>query len=532
MRGKDFLKNSMEQNKILKPGDLIKIIKRRRLGLIVPAFTVFALFVLIAFILKPVYRSTSTVLIEEQEIPPQYVMSTVTSYAEERLQAINQRIMSTSRLLSIINRFNLYADKRDKLTTEEIVDKMRKKDIKFSTITADVIDHQTGRPAEATIAFTVSYEGGNPQTVQQVDNELASLYLEENISIVDRKTENVTKFLGEELQSVQAKMDDLDKQIAAFKEKNPHALPELLQFNLQSLDWNERDYDELTNQLRSLQDRQNYLKTQLAAIAPDAVDQDKERLKELRVDLVNLKARYSDEYPDVIKTKVEIAQLEKKIQSNKTKPAAAGRPDNPSYIALSAELAGVQAQIGSTKGQIGELEKKGQEYRHRLQMSPKVEEGYNELVSERNDTQAKYDDLMKKFMEARVSQGLEKGQMGERFSLIDPARLPEKPVSPNQPLIIIMGFILGIGSGLVMVALQEAADSSVRRSGDLTDAFSIPVLSEIPEIVTSKDKSARRKRLIIIIAAIVLLCAASLAVINFFVMDLSVLWVRVLRHLP
>jgi uncharacterized protein involved in exopolysaccharide biosynthesis len=277
----------------------------------------------------PVYRSSSTILIEDQDISRDYVTSIITSYADQRLQTINQRIMSASRLLEIIKRFNLYSDKRERWTTEEIVDNMRKKDIKFETITADVIDSRTGRPATATIAFTVSYEGKNRLEVQQVANVLASLYLEENIKVVDQQTGGTTKFLEEEMKSVQNDLAELEKKIAAYKEKNPRALPELMQFNLQVMDSNERSYDQIKDHLRTLRERESYLRTELATIMPDAKNQDKERLKELRVELGSLKVRFSDEYPDVIKTKAEIAELEKRLGSAEIQKAVAEKPDNP-----------------------------------------------------------------------------------------------------------------------------------------------------------------------------------------------------------
>ena len=140
--------------------DIMQILRKRRWSLILPMAVVFLTAVAAALLWPPTYRATSTILIEEQEIPREFVTATVTSYAEQRLQNLNQRIMSSTRLLEIVSRFNLYADKREKWTTEEIVEKMRK-DIKFQTISADVIDRRTGRPTAATIAFSVSYEGGN-----------------------------------------------------------------------------------------------------------------------------------------------------------------------------------------------------------------------------------------------------------------------------------------------------------------------------------------------------------------------------------
>jgi hypothetical protein len=150
---------------------------------------------------------------------------------------------------------------------------------------------------------------------------------------------------------------------------------------------------------------------------------------------------------------------------------------------------------------------------------------------ERNNTQAKYDDLMKKFMEARVAQGLEKEQMGERFTLIDPARLPEKPVRPNRPVIFLFGIILGIGSGVGTALLKEATDHSARRSEDLLMVFPFPVLAELPEIVTSEDVLRKRKRLKILAGISVLFLVIFVLIIHFFVMDLDVLWVRAARRL-
>ena len=522
----------MEETKIPGISDIVSIVKRRRWALIVPALSVILLAVLVLLLWKPVYRSTSTILIEEQEISRDYVMTAVTSYAEQRLQQINQRIMSSSRLLEIINRFNLYADKRDKLTSEEIIEDMRKKDIKFDTVMADVIDRRTGQKTTATIAFTVSYEGRNPQVVQQVANVLASLYLEENMKVVDQQTEGTTKFLEEEMRSVQGKLADMERKIATYKERNSRALPELLQFNLQSLDWNEHSRDQLNEQLRSLREKEGYYQTELATIAPDTTNADKDRLKELRLALIGLKAKYSEEYPDVIKTRAEIADLEKKLQARATEPAIQDKPDNPAYVALAAQLASIRAEIKSVKLQLEDLDQKQDDFRHRLEASPKVEEGYKNLMVERNNTQAKYDDLMRKYMESKVAHGLEKEQMGERFTLIDPARLPEKPVRPNRPVILMIGLMLGLMSSVGTAALQEASDRSVRTTEDLTRALPFPVLAEIPEIVTPEDDRRRKTRMKLGFASAFLVLALAALIVHLFVMDVDILWARVMKHMP
>ena len=208
--------------------------------------------------------SHSTILIEDQEIPREFVATTVTSYAEQRLQSINQRVMSSTKLMEIINRFNLYQELKNKADAEEITAKMRK-DIKFETISADVVDPRTGSAKAATIAFSLSYRGEKPAVVQQIASVLASLYLEENLKVREQQTSGTTKFLEEEMKSVQASLAELDAKIAAFKQRNIDALPELSQANLQGSDRLDIEVDRLNEQLRSLKEKESYLQTQLAA---------------------------------------------------------------------------------------------------------------------------------------------------------------------------------------------------------------------------------------------------------------------------
>ncbi|MFZ3057427.1 MAG: GNVR domain-containing protein, partial [Smithella sp.] len=244
-----------------------------------------------------------------------------------------------------------------------------------------------------------------------------------------------------------------------------------------------------------------------------------------------LKSKYSDEYPDVKKTKAEIAELEKKSNYEDVQTNVPKKQDNPAYVALDAQLASTQSEISSVKRQLEDAKKKRTDYSRRLEASPRVEEGYKNLLVERNNTQLKYDDLMKKFMEARVAHGLEKGQMGERFTLIDPARLPEKPVKPNRPVVLLIGLLLGIGAGVGTASLQETTDKSTRTSEDLATNFPFPVLSEIPEIITLQDERRRKRRFKIIAGVVILSLVIVVMIVHFLVMDLDVLWARLSRYL-
>ncbi len=520
-------------------GDYIEIVKRRKWALLVPIFVVFAIAVIAALALPRTYRSSSTILIEEQEIPRDFVISTVTGFADQRLQMINQRIMSTSKLLEIINRFNLYANLRARMTMEEIVETMRK-DIRFETISADILDTRSTTPSKATIAFTVAYDGKNPQVVEQVASTLASLYLEENLKTREERTAGASRFLEEEAKTIQGELSDYDARIANFKAKNVDALPELQQVNYQELDRIEADLQRLRDDLKTLQEKEGYLQTQLASVPTESSDQDRNLLKDLRAKLVQLQSRYSDKYPDVAKTKQDIAELEKRIalappdeksQQKKSLTSVADQANNASYVTLASQLSGVQSDIESVKRQLADTQRRRDEYIRRTEAGPRVEETYKTLMVQRNNAQAKYDELMKRVMEARVAQGLEKEQMGERFTLIDPARLPEKPVKPNVPAILLIGLFLGIGSGVGTLSLREYNDQSARRPDDLAGATDQPVLGSIPLIVTEEDiqKRRMRRRRIAMGAGIAVVVAVIL--FHFLVMDLDVLWAKISQRL-
>jgi protein tyrosine kinase modulator len=509
--------------------DYLAIIRRRKWSLLLPLLFIFAIAAVLALTLPPTYRSTSTILIEEQEIPREFVATTVSGFAEQRLQAINQRVMSAPKLQEIIDRFNLYADMRTRHTKEEILARMRK-DIKFETISAEVDDQRLGRPSKVAIAFTLAYSGRQPAVVQQVANVLATLYLEENLKVRVRQTEGASRFMEEEMKTVQARLAAIDSRLAAYKQRHIESLPVLAQTNQTEHDRVDQLLEQYNDQLRALREKESEFKTQLAGIPSDAEVRIRNSLHELRLKLTDLKSRVSDQYPDVVKIKHEIAELEKRLSTG-GRESTADMNANASYVSVASQLAGIQAEIESTKRQIAIFTEKRKSYRKRIDASPRVEEGHTTLLVERNNYQAKYDDLARKFMEAKVAQGLEKEQMGERFSIIDAARLPEKPVKPNVLAILLIGLFLGTGVGAGNAALREQTDRTIRCVEALGRHFPHLVVVGIPEIATSGDALRRRLQRR---AALIGGCVATglaLVTVHLLVMDLNVFWIRLMRRI-
>jgi len=207
------------ENQTIDIKDYLKIIKRRSKFLFIPFVVISILSIVLSVVLPSVYRSMSTILIEEQEIPSDLVRSTVTTFADQRIQVISQRIMTRANLMEIIKKFDLYPKERKSKSEERILEKMRES-IKVEPISADVIDPRNGSPTRATIAFTLTFDDNNPALAQKVANELTSLFLKENIKSRTESAENAALFLTEESRRLKDKIQQLQAQLAAFKEKN------------------------------------------------------------------------------------------------------------------------------------------------------------------------------------------------------------------------------------------------------------------------------------------------------------------------
>lgn len=482
--------------------DLKAILLRRKWGLILPACALFWLAVAVAFLLPSIYRSQATILIEEQEIPTNLVQTMVTSYAEQRLQNIYQRIVSTQHLLEIIKKFSLYPELQDKVTPDEIAAKM-KKDVILDFVKADIIDPKTGRPSAATIAFTLAYQGKNPEQTQKVTSALTSFFLEENLKDRAKKASAASGFLQDEANRVKEAMAETDAKIASFKEQHFNELPELLQVNMQTLQNIEAGNDRLNEQIRTLREREGYLEAQLASLPKQSIQNN--RLEELQLKLANLKTRYSDQYPDVIAVKAEIEKLSSQ-SGGKT-----GKSDNPAYVTLTAQLASARSEIASLGRMIQENEQKRVKYRSLIEATPRVEESYKAMINERENQLRKYNELMQKHMEAQVSEGMEKDQYGGRFTVVEPAQFPEKPVKPNRLAIMLIGIVLGVGAGVGTAALMEFSDQTVRNAEQLALATSFPVLTVIPEILSESEKKKIRITHILQMAGLVLLVLLAMA---------------------
>jgi len=569
--------------------DYVAMFHRRRTLIFLVGGILLGLSLAVAFLWPPVYKSMATILIEEQEIPSELVHSTITSYADQRIETIKQQVMSRTTLWKVVEQYDLYPNLRKTSPAEEVV-KQFSKDIAIELMSANVVDKRTQQPTKATIAFTVAYQSNSANLAQKVANELTSLFLGENLKSRERQAQVVTSFLQQEAENLSKHIGEIDEKIAAFKQRAKGALPELMQLNQQIMNQSDRELMDVDQQIRTLEERKNYLEGELATIKPNTpimsaggerildsaerlralhaeyagasgnlapdhpdimkmkqeiealeketghlpeVEEASKQLVDARANLATISERLGNEHPDVVTAQRRIAALEQEVRKLRAVPPRKNpiqRPENPAYINLQAQLNSATASLDALRKTKTDIKRRLQAYTTRLEKTPELEPDYLVLIRDRDTSGQKYQEIRSRLLEARVSEGLEVQRKGERFSLIDPPSLPEKPDKPNRLAIVFLGFMLAIGGGLGSGAAAEGLDHSIRTPEQLARLTHMLPLAVVPFMPNEEDlsKAVRRRRLMN--GAGVGALVTILLLLHVFVVPFDVLWFAALKR--
>jgi polysaccharide chain length determinant protein (PEP-CTERM system associated) len=472
--------------------------------------------------LPNVYRSTATVLVDRQQIPETFVRSTVTSALETRLHTISQEILSRSRLEELINRFGLYADLRKRIPFEDVIARMRM-DTKL-----DLKSVEARGQREATVAFTISYQGSDPGTVAVVTNTLASFYIEENLRTRERQATSTAEFLKVQLAETKRRLDEHELRVSQFKRRHLGELPQQLETNLGTL---ERLHAQLRlnadNQTRAAERRQA-LTSQLAeaesllatgaspfVLGAPAAETPELRLTRLKEELARLRTQFSEKYPDVVRMAAEVAALEREVAARPPeaakaadKPAAPPAAVSPYILRLKEALAEAEADIKVYKGEERRLREGIATYQARVENVPRREQEFRELSRDYDSTRELYQTLLKRYEEAQLAENMEQRQKGEQFRILDPAVPNADPAAPKRAQLLALALAGSAGLAAAVVALAEKVDTSFHGVDDLRAFSSVPVLVSIPLIVTGSALRRHRWRLRLGTAAALVLLVA------------------------
>ena len=533
--------------------DYLGIISRRKHHFLIPAALVTVIAAGLAFLLPAVYRSTATILVEEQEIPVDLVRSTVTSYAAERIERIAQEVLKRDNILAIAEKYNLFSDLRAAGMLQEIPFKMKSK-IQKELVSADVKDPRGGRMAEATIAFTISYDSDNPDIAQKVTTDLVDLFLGENIKVRIKSAEETTAFLSAESEALSREIANIEAEIASFKSEKGDYLPDNVNPYTQFLMRTENEIMELSKNIDAQEQRKLELEGALTMIEPyqgmvsstgQRIMSPQEQVKVKKTELIRLSALYSPNYPDVVNLKSEIASLEKtlgkssdnsrenfqdlellkseyaekrekyskdhpeviqleraiaKLEKEGRMPAKSARtvqseapPENPAYINMQTQIRSVQSNINSMVAQRAALKVKQEMYEGRLARIPEVEREYQKHMRDYEEVKERYHDIKNKLLQAKIAQSLEEKGKGEKFSILEAPDFPDRPIKPNRIGIMLLGMVLAMGAGVAFAFIAEFFDNKIYREGQLADLLGELPLVNIPMLADDEIVISRQQ---------------------------------------
>lgn len=537
--------------------DYLSILKRRALLIVGTFLGVSAVAVAVALLVPPVYQSTGTIMVESQQIPTDLVQATVTSYADERIQIIKQRVMTRDNLLRIIEKYQLFKDRPISFTPSEQIDEMRDL-ITVQIVNANVQPGQRG--ASATIAFKVSFEDRRPEIAQRVANELVTLFLNENVKVRTERATQTTEFLTQEANKLKGDLDKLENQIAAYKQENGVALPEnsaMAMNTIQRLEsdlrTNQRDYSAAEEEARSLDVELASAKAAVASAAAATgggssvagmVDVNEIELQKARAQLAHMQETYTENHPDVRSAKRRIAGLEKAIADAAKEPAkpagsgTSGLPVPPSVAAaqmvvakIESRMAGARSRMASLRAEQGQLQVRLREAENQVLKAPQVERGLASLLRDRESAQRKYEEIRAKQMSAQVAENLEGEQKAERFSLLEPPIAPDRPIKPNRKKMIALGIVLAGVAAAGLVMLLETLHGTVRGADAVAAIVGQRPLVLVPYIPIKEEMARQRKLWWRTAIAAIFVAIALLAAIHFFYMPLDSLVFKILLRL-
>jgi uncharacterized protein involved in exopolysaccharide biosynthesis len=510
----------MIANRELGIDDYLAICRRRLRVVLIPALVALVLGLLISFALTPKYTSRSLLLVEGQIVPAGYVKPIITERVSDRMTALTQGVLSRNRLAPLVATLGLA---RKGKSVDDVVEAIRanvqvtqadpgapppgstssasSKSSSSTTTTPSMRRKLLPGETDDVPGFYVTFTTDNPRDAQQVCAGITSMLLQENLELREEVAQNTTDFLSKQLEQAKLNLDDLDNRLSEFKKLHLGRLPSDEDKNLKILAALNSQLDANTQALNRAQQDKSFAESLLAqqTAAWDSMQASpnlpplRQQLVTLQNQLIMLQARYTDDYPDVVKTKNDIAQVKTKLKEANSDPqgAAAGavgvKMDPPEILRLRQQVHQDEGTISRASIEQKRLGQLVDSYEGRLALSPEIEDQYKQLTRNNESAHKIYDDLMADKNAAEMQTEMERKQQGEQMKLLDPASLPDSPSFPIRWMFAAGGLGAGLGLGLVIAFWLELRDKSIRNEGDVLAALELPMLVSVPWVGAEKE---------------------------------------------
>lgn len=514
--------------------DYIAIL-RRRAGLAIGAFVgTLAVGAAVALWLPPVYRATGSILVESQQIPTDLIQASVTSYADERIEVIKQRVMTRENLLRIVRKYNLFAEAGPTFTPSDQIDEMRK------TIAVQLVDAAPQPDAgyrpdrKGTIAFRLSFEHRRPEVARSVANDLMTLFLDENVKVRTQRAAQTTEFLTQEADKLKKELNGLEAQIATYKQQHGRELPENFALGMASMQRLEADLRHLEQESASAELQLRGLEAEREAAMsgpptyPGGPANSATELRSARAEVARLSATYTDDHPDLKAAKRKVEKLTQAVATEGASPASrrAGIGPDGAVARIDARIASVRHRMTVLAGQRAGVRGRLAQMDVTMVRSPEVERGFAALTRDYQSAQKKYEEILAKKMTAQVAENLEEDQKAERFAVLEPPELPEKPVKPDRAKMLVFSFLLAMVAPVGLVSAMEGLHGTIHGVGQISAILGQKPLVTVPVIPVASEIATRRRMQLYLAGGGVLALCLGLVVVHFLVLPLDVLFMK------
>jgi len=500
-----------EQQESSEPIDFTEIkgiVRRRRWQFLVPFFCGWLLVWGVSWLIPSTYRSGTLILVEQPSVPEKYVVSNIDTGIQQQLDSITQQILSRTRLLRIIDSLGLYAEDRKHKSQDELVEQMRKNiEIELS--------HGDDRKLSA---FNIYYANSDPKMAQLATAELANLFIAENLEQRQKRSENTTNFLEDQLEQARAKLAQQEAKVRVFKDQHLGELPTQTGSNLQILTGLQNQMQANEDSLNRAKQQNTYLESLLnqyraldsaskpGEAGPVGLAEIDKELDQLKAQLADLTSHYTDKHPDVRKTREQIAQVEKtreriiaamKRGANDSSPEPVATapldPKSAPMLELESQLKANRLEIANREAEIKDEQSKISQYQSRLNMAPLMEQQFADITRDYEQSKTDYESLLAKKNQSEMSTDLEKTQQGEHFRMLDPPNLPVRPYKPNRLQLCGLGLAVGLVLGGGFAFGQEKLSGKIYSEREIKKLVPFEVFAEIPPIESLEEQSSHRR---------------------------------------
>jgi polysaccharide chain length determinant protein (PEP-CTERM system associated) len=505
-----------EKSETIKLDYYSNLIFKHRWLIIIPLCLALIVGIYLALTLPKIYEASTLILVEAQSVPSNFVKEIVSTDIESRVVNLKQEILSRTNLERIIDEFKLFAEPGSvNMFMEDKITSLRSR-----------IEVRVSRTRRGPNIFSISFKDANPETAMKIANGLATLFIDENLKIREAQALGTSDFLKDELETMRKRLQDVEENLREYRERHRGELPEQLDSNLRILsnlqqqlsDSDERLSDEKNRLIEIENQIQN--RKELLSMSSGAQSENSQfaTLEQLKNQLANLETSYTDRHPDVIRLREKIANLEaqykSKILKSSDRQAADTSEAQTAFMTdktLQEQMkqqAEIKIAIKDLADDIVKLKHQINIYQQRVEHTPKREEELLALNRDYQNIKATYSSLLNRKLESEIAVNMEKKQKGEQFRIIDPAREPREPISPDLKKLFMAVLAAGLGLGAGLIFLLDFLNSSLKDPEKFEDDLGVVVLATIPKVYQKKD--LRLKRLNQVLTAFSILVAACL----------------------